>query len=369
VTTEMQLRRNPIANRLIRAVLLNHSRAILGARRILLRERYLNEGLVSVVVPIYNVSPYLRLALDSIRIQRYVNLEVILVDDCSTDDSLAIAKDFADSDSRFVVIEKSQNGGLGAARNTGVSHATGEFITFVDSDDYLPVSAIYRHVASLTKTHSDFSIGSVEKFNESKRWTTQWMRELHKDRLEGTTLSETPLIVKDVFVWNKLFRTEFFKSTVGPFPEGILYEDQYPTALAFTSASKFDVLPHITYSWRIRSDSSSITQRRGTLPHLADRLSVMKQLCELYRNEAPENAYRIWLQKSLFDDFLPFLHAASELRDDTYWRNLRDGCLKVWFALSESDRTDPRADRQDLIQAVVQNDFDLFRELINRRKQ
>src|SRR5919199_4012680 len=92
---------------------------------------------ISVVVPIYNVEPYLATCLQSLVDQRFTDFEVVVVDDGSTDGSRAIAEEFAARDERLRIVEQ-PNGGLGKARNTGAEHATGEFLAFVDSDDVLP---------------------------------------------------------------------------------------------------------------------------------------------------------------------------------------------------------------------------------------
>ncbi len=96
----------------------------------------MNNSMISVIVPVYNVEKYLSKCLDSIINQTYQNLEIICVDDGSTDSSPMILEEYAKKDSRIKIITR-QNGGLSAARNTGVKNATGEFVSFVDSDDWI----------------------------------------------------------------------------------------------------------------------------------------------------------------------------------------------------------------------------------------
>src|SRR4051812_17957240 len=115
---------------------------------------------VSVVVPIYQVEDYLAECLASIAGQTERDLEVIMVDDGSTDGSAAIARRYADQDSRFRLITQ-PNGGLGKARNTGIAAASGEYLAFVDSDDRLPVDAYARLLGTLEATGSDFATGNV----------------------------------------------------------------------------------------------------------------------------------------------------------------------------------------------------------------
>src|SRR4051812_26717767 len=120
---------------------------------------------VSVVVPIFNVEPYLAECLESIAGQTFDDLEVIVVDDGSTDGSAAIAQTFVDRDDRFRMITQ-PNGGLGNARNNGAAHAVGEFLAFVDSDDVLPRYAYKLLVDSLDQTGSDFATGNVHRLTK-----------------------------------------------------------------------------------------------------------------------------------------------------------------------------------------------------------
>ena len=95
------------------------------------------ESKVSVIVPIYNVEKYLKECVDSILKQSYKNIEVLLIDDCGTDNSGEIAKNYEKQDKRCIYIRREKNGGLSAARNTGIKNATGEYLAFIDSDDWV----------------------------------------------------------------------------------------------------------------------------------------------------------------------------------------------------------------------------------------
>src|SRR3954453_11989051 len=111
---------------------------------------------ISVVVPVYNVEPYLAECLESLANQTLGDLEVIMVDDGSKDRSAAIAQEFADRDERFHLITQ-PNGGLGHARPPGINHATGECLAFVDSDDCLAPNAYELLINALGETASDFA--------------------------------------------------------------------------------------------------------------------------------------------------------------------------------------------------------------------
>lgn len=131
----------------------------------------MNNPLVSVVVPVYNVEKYLDRCIDSIVNQTYKNLEIILVDDGSPDKCPQMCDQWAEKDSRIKVIHK-ENAGAGMARNIGIENATGEYIQFIDSDDYIDLKTIQKCVASFQKTQADavmfgrfhvFSDGKIEK--------------------------------------------------------------------------------------------------------------------------------------------------------------------------------------------------------------
>ena len=127
-----------------------------------------NEVLISVIIPIYNVAPYLEKCVHSVLNQSYKNLEIILVDDGSTDESGKICDDLERKDQRIRVIHK-QNEGLGLTRNYGLKHAKGKYVLFTDSDDYVDISAIDKMVYSAEKEKAQLVIAGFSKVTEGKK--------------------------------------------------------------------------------------------------------------------------------------------------------------------------------------------------------
>ncbi|MFI7338562.1 CDP-glycerol glycerophosphotransferase family protein [Streptomyces sp. NPDC050085] len=262
---------------------------------------------VSVIVPIHNVEPYLPDCLDSIAAQTLTDLEVVLVDDGSTDASSTIARDRAAQDPRFTYVRQ-PNAGLSAARNTGVRHsnpATG-FLTFVDSDDVLPHDAYERMAASLERTGSDFATGNVWRLTERGReqaWQYRW---LTRPR-EGTHITRDPQLLSDRVAWNKLFRRTFWEQHQFTFPEGKLYEDTPVMIPAHFLAGSVDVLAGHVYYWRVRE--GSITRRRSDVRGVRDRIAacdhVSRFLAERFADR-PE-LKRTYDTSCLRDDFVYFL--------------------------------------------------------------
>ena len=139
------------------------------------------ENLISVIVPVYNIEAYLRKCIDSILAQTYTNLEIILVDDGSTDNSGEICNEYAAKDARIRVIHKG-NGGLSSARNTGIDIATGKYIGFVDSDDYLAPDMYEKLLGAIVNNHADISVCNVHHVDEN-------------EELISSTFLFTPLII------------------------------------------------------------------------------------------------------------------------------------------------------------------------------
>ena len=147
------------------------------------------EELVSIIVPVYNVEDYLTECIESAIKQTYHNLEIILVDDGSTDTSGKICDMYACKDDRIKVFHK-QNGGLSDARNTGIEKATGEYIYFLDSDDMLPTGAIEKMLNACVQEDADMAIAGVEKFVDDKLPQSSEKIEAESD----TTLDKTETI-------------------------------------------------------------------------------------------------------------------------------------------------------------------------------
>ena len=215
--------------------------------------------LVSVIVPIYNVAKYLEQSLKSIQNQTYKNIEVLLVDDGSTDESAKIAKMFLD-DKRFHYYYK-KNGGLSDARNFGLTKAIGKYLLFVDSDDFLNVNMINLLYFNLIKSKADISVcGSYKYYNDKK---------IIENQVNEGFICLTPdksisyLYDFDhygVGVWNKLFSRYLFEKI--RFPVRKISEDYYIMYKIFSETKKvcYDSTPLYYY----RQRNNSITRAKKT---------------------------------------------------------------------------------------------------------
>ncbi len=319
LTTAIRRQGGRVKRRLIRL----RSEVAVAAHR---SARPVEDITVSIIVPIYNVEAYLDECLDSLRQQRHRNLEILVVDDGSPDGSAAIAMRHAAEDSRIRVIRR-DNGGLGAARNTGVREATGDYLCFVDSDDVIPLDAISTMAAVGNKTGSQIVAGAMIRFNSTRRWRPDWV-ELHAQERLHLRIRDWPSLVRNNYTTGKLYDTTFWRSCNLWFREGVSYEDQPIITQLFIRAKGIDVIPTVTYEWRQRDDLSSISQQMHTLPDLVDRVAAWRESHRLLSVEAPRGVYEAWLTTLYSAHFHWYLRSTSTV-DDDYWALLQSSVVEM----------------------------------------
>lgn len=180
--------------------------------------------LISIIVPVYNVEPYLERCLDSIRNQTYKKLEILLIDDGSVDKSGMICDQIAKKDERITVYHK-RNGGLSDARNYGIKRAHGGYITFVDSDDFISVKMIEKLLKSIKMHDSDISICDPVHIFQN-RLDQYKFEDSTKDKLLFPNDALNMMFYQKDFLvsaWGKLYKFDLFNNI--KFPVGMLFED------------------------------------------------------------------------------------------------------------------------------------------------
>ena len=186
---------------------------------------------ISIIVPIYNVAPYLPACLDSIIHQTYLNLEIILVDDGSPVESGKMCDSYLE-DERVKVIHK-ENGGLSDARNAGIDAAKGKFLGFVDSDDYVHPRFYELLLQALKEEGADIAgcdvkkVCKTEKIEEKEQQPIQ--RTVYSGREATANLYDAQMYLKSVVAWNKLYKKELFEEI--RFPKGKLHEDEFTSSI------------------------------------------------------------------------------------------------------------------------------------------
>ncbi len=284
---------------------------------------------LSVVVPTYDVRNYLAACLDSVLAQSFGDFEVIVVDDGSADGTPELVAEYVRSDPRVRLLVRSHRG-VGAARNEGVRHATGELLTFVDGDDVVPARAFELMVRTLDESGSDFVVGSVRRIlPDGQLLYPPWLRRLHRDRRLSVDIDAFPQMLADVFVWNKVFRRGFWDAAGLSFLDAARYEDQVLTTRAYLAATSFDVIRRPVYHWRVRADGSSLTQRRHEHADLRDRMDTKRMSLRLVQERQSPELLRVFYNLVLCMD-LPVYFRQLLTSDDEYWRMLHHGMAELW---------------------------------------
>lgn len=237
--------------------------------------------LISIIVPTYNVEKYIRTCIESILAQTYRNVEVIIVNDGSTDQSLAVISDLICSHHNVKVINQ-KNQGLSVARNTGIDVATGKYITFVDADDKIMpgfVSSLYQ-IAD--KTGADIVRGSFRDFNGNI--PKGWVPDFNVPTNCGTIVLDQFLSSNISFVvWSSIYRLDFINSNHIRFTPGILLEDGDFTTRAYMLAKLVATSPEPNYAYRIRQGSILTTNNAQKMSLSEEK--IISQFISMLKHE------------------------------------------------------------------------------------
>lgn len=240
-----------------------------------------NELKISIIVPIYNVEVYLRKCLDSIVNQTYKNLEIILVDDGSLDNCGRICDEYATNDERIKVIHK-QNGGVSSARNAGLEIATGEYIGWVDSDDWIELDMFEYLVKNAQTYKADITVCSRIEQYETKSIFRGWQQvEIYNTEQALELLLQDSLMQN--YLWDKLWRRELFDGIA--FPEGRTFEDVAIAHELFIKAKSIICLPEAKYNYWQRTNSIVYD---NTLSNRIDHYIAAKLRYERMATEWPQ---------------------------------------------------------------------------------
>lgn len=266
------------------------------------------EQCVSVIVPIYMVEPYLKRAVDSIRNQTYQNLEIILVDDGSKDQCGRICDDYAKADNRIVVIHK-ENGGLSDARNAGLDVAHGEYIMFVDSDDYIAPDCVETLLKCLTEHDADVSMCSYVVTDSTEYDESIWLksdgheydgsveicdrRKLLSNLYDANHRDATYFIVS----WNKIYKASLWDGI--RFPKGKIHEDEATTYKIYDRAQKGIYLHKPLYGYFSAPDS--ITRAKFNIKRL-QWMDALDDRIAYFGNKLTESQNRTKNYSELIND-------------------------------------------------------------------
>jgi glycosyltransferase involved in cell wall biosynthesis len=236
---------------------------------------------VTVTVIVYNDAERLPRAVASVRRQTHANVEIVISDDHSTDDTPAVARELAAQDTRVRYLRLPLNsGGCSAPRNRALEIARAPYLMFLDSDDELTDDAVELLLAAHREREIDFAMGAVERVREDSGRRTTWMRHLVAERRTITGIESEPQLLFEHLSTSKMYARAFLDRHDLRFPEGIHYEDQLFTAQAYCLAKEFTVIPEPVYRWHIApyaaEDAASISNQRHKLTNVRDRVHVQR---------------------------------------------------------------------------------------------
>ena len=221
----------------------------------------MNEALVSIIVPVFNVEEYLVCCLNSLINQTYPNIEIICIDDGSTDSSSKILAQYKKQDSKIKVIS-TENHGQACARNLGLKNASGELVMFVDSDDWLDLNCIET---VLKKNFFDKPEVNWVCFGARKVINTNSLTFRSYSRNSIQAVNDTLALQLSPEPWAKLYRTNFLRANNICFPQGLWYEDMTFYWACVSYAHLIGVIDDVFYNYRIRSDSTMGNSKKKTL--------------------------------------------------------------------------------------------------------
>ncbi len=248
---------------------------------------------VSIIIPVYNVEKYIKECLDSVVNQTYKNLEIICVDDCGVDNSVKIAEGYAQKDNRVRIVHHDKNMGAGVARNTGIKNSNGEYIFFLDSDDYLNLDIIELMVKKQKETTADVVVSNIRVFSLDKD-------EIIRDRLKANR-ELLKFIPKDYYkidinnfsnnlnnifcvCWGKLYKKGFLiKNNIWYTSENICYEDGGFCLKVLSNFPLVSFMGNVGVNYRI--NPYSVTYKISAWKHQINAKAMLKDFFQYLDNQ------------------------------------------------------------------------------------
>ncbi|HEU5428090.1 MAG TPA: CDP-glycerol glycerophosphotransferase family protein [Actinocrinis sp.] len=241
---------------------------------------------ISVVVIVYNDAARLPTAVDSVLRQTLRNLEIIIVDDCSTDATPQVATRLAAEHAKVRYLRLEQNsGGCSAPRNAGIEAALGTYVMFLDSDDTLDMHACLNMLEAAQEHDADLVSGVCVRVHHNRSGLTEnvpWWPEMYAERRVVDGVSQMPDLLRDTLSTNKCYRRSFLNEHALRFPVGYHYEDLLFSAKAYLAARRMVLIPETVYHWNVivRAAQKSISNRRDEISNVRDRIAIHRMIDE-----------------------------------------------------------------------------------------
>ena len=210
---------------------------------------------ISVIIPVYNVENYIKKCLDSVINQTLSDIEIICVDDCGSDTSMEIVSQYAKEDSRIKIIPHQKNLGLAEARNTGMKEAKGEYLAFVDSDDYIDLNFLECLYTKAKETNADIVQSTLYFYYDDTKLLKPYAFNEEIRNFNPKNDEKLDIYYNAGMCWNKIFKTSLIKEHRISFPAGLYWEDNPFVIQAAFYANKINWIDDANYYYRQRSGS------------------------------------------------------------------------------------------------------------------
>ena len=292
--------------------------------------------MISVIIPVYNVEDYLHVCLNSVLNQSYEDLEIICVDDVSTDSSLEILEYFAKKDSRIKILKNDHNGGCGFSRNQGLEVAKGKYVSFLDADDWFSPDTLEIAIKKAEEDNLDLVLFKTIVFYEEPRrfgheryYDMEFMNKFDNKVFNHWDLDKTKLFDLSNAAWNKLYRKSFLDENNLRFPnENLLHEDNPFFYKLITSAERVTIINKYLHNRRRRPNSLiTLSDERvfENIPMMYKVLDVFFEDMELY--EYYKKEVLTYIFSTVFRN--KYNHIDDELKDE-FFKKVQDA-FKVYI--------------------------------------
>lgn len=305
---------------------------------------------LSVIVPVYNGEHYVKHCIDSIQNQSLKGIQIIVIDDGSTDQTAEIVRQYTKHTTDVQLVQRANNEGTGSARNLGIEHSQGEYIAFLDVDDWMDLNGYLEMTTALDASAADIGICNIyTEYGDYRRSEIRYQYQ-HSNTITGSFALRLFCKVEayDNYisprVGNKIFRSDFLRRYGLRFPSYPVWEDDMFTFLAFSHAQKVDLIPNVAEHYFQRESSAMHSFSRNHIDCLIGVLSQLRQLLSSGKSEFQhEVEYYAFLDRSLntiFDSIFSNEQSVSVQR--AYINYLLEQLLQLFTIRELIEHIDPK---------------------------
>ncbi len=322
---------------------------------------------VSIILPVYNVENYLRQCLDSVINQTLKEIEIICVNDGSTDDSPLILDEYAKKDNRIRIINK-KNAGLGAARNTGMEYVKGEYIGFIDSDDYVDISMFEKLYKNAKFNNSDIVMcpmsvvnNNNEEFKNRSYYNLNCFNDYFYNNVFDYKKTKDFIFEIAVNAYNKIYRTEFIRRIHVKFAEGLIFEDNPFFYYSYVSAKRVSLIRDFLYYHRINREGSIISDADK---RFFDVIKIQNWVMKIFSTRPDFEEYKNDLLYKRINGVLFRYFQVSDIYKPEFFKLIKQDFEKIKLTNNEFEALflQGKKDYYNVLNSDSRRDFELIRE-------